>query len=38
MRVAEINLGGRLLDFAAEIIKLTNSPNSTYNGRHIAGQ
>jgi four helix bundle protein len=38
MEKPKFDLADRLLDFAAEVIKLTASLNKTFNGRHIAGQ
>ncbi len=38
MESPKFDLSDRLLDFAAEVIKLTTFLNKTFNGRHIAGQ
>ncbi len=38
MRNRDVNLGDRLLRFAAEILKITTALEKTYTSRHIAGQ
>ena len=38
MRNQDVDLGDRLLRFAAEILKITTALEKTYTSRHIAGQ